>query len=77
MFDMVRFEVSLPDGCTGEWQTKSFDCTLATILITQGGRLLLEEVEYENEATEELSSHKGSKVGCLTPLPRKSLGWRD
>lgn len=33
MFDTVQSEVPLPDGYTGELQTKSFDCVLTTILI--------------------------------------------
>src|SRR5690606_26639742 len=39
MFDFVRSEVPLPDGFTGELQTKSLNFTLSTILIRADGHL--------------------------------------
>ena len=43
MFDYLRCEVPLPDGFTGELQTKDFACDIATHVITKGGRLMLDK----------------------------------
>lgn len=41
MFDTIRCEHPLPDGCTAsEFQTKSLDCILETFCLTASGRLL-------------------------------------
>lgn len=42
MFDYLRCEVPLPDGWTGDLQTKDFDCDQTTHVITADGRLLLD-----------------------------------
>lgn len=77
MFDFVRSEVTLPDGFDGELQTKSFDSTLATILIKADGRLLIEEVQYERLPPKEGQLGKPLKLGFLGELQRKSSRWRD
>ncbi len=43
MFDYIRCEVPLPDGFTGEMQTKDLGCMLKTHIITAGGRLMVDE----------------------------------
>jgi len=41
MFDWVKCEASLPDGYSGlSFQTKDFNCDLATITITADGKLM-------------------------------------
>jgi hypothetical protein len=48
MYDYIRCEVPLPDGFTGELQTKDFDCQLVTHIITKEGRLMKEQIDgYE------------------------------
>ena len=47
MFDHVRSEIPLPDGFTGELQSKDFDCILTTILIRADGRLMIEKKDFE------------------------------
>jgi hypothetical protein len=52
LFDYIICEVPLPDGFTGELQSKDLDCYLLTHVITRDGRLLLEHVDridYELE----------------------------
>jgi hypothetical protein len=52
LFDYILCEVPLPDGFTGELQTKDLGCYLLTHVITKDGRLLLEHVDridYELE----------------------------
>lgn len=77
MFDVVKCEVPLPDGYTGELQTKSFDSTLATISIRADGRLLIEEVEYERMPPSAWPPSKPRRPGLLGELRRKSSQWRD
>lgn len=42
MFDYIRCEVPLPDGWSGELQTKDFDCEMVTHVISADGRLMLD-----------------------------------
>jgi len=52
LFDYILCEVPLPDGFTGELQTKDLGCYLLTHVITRDGRLLLQHVDridYELE----------------------------
>ena len=77
MFDFVRSEVLLPDGFTGELQTKSLHSTLSTILIRADGRLMVEEVEYEKAPFEQGPSRRRSRLGFLSVGRRKSSRWRD
>lgn len=48
MFDDVICEAPLPDGYEGRFQSKDFDCELATYKITADGRLLRREYEWKN-----------------------------
>lgn|SRR5690554_856776 len=77
MFDFVRSEVPLPDGFTGELQTKSLHSTLRTILIRADGRLMVEEVEYEKAPFEQGPSRRHSRLGFISVGRRKSSRWRD
>jgi hypothetical protein len=45
LFDYIVCEVPLPDGFTGELQTKDLGCYLLTHIITKDGRLMLEHVD--------------------------------
>lgn len=50
MFDNVRCEVALPDGFEGRGlQTKDFGCTMATITITEDGRLVTDQRDWWRE----------------------------
>lgn len=49
MFDYIRSEVPLPDGFTGELQTKAFDCTMGEHVITKDGRLVLAILDHTEE----------------------------
>jgi len=42
MFDYIKCEVPLPDGYSGELQTKDFCCEMTTHIITKDGRLLVD-----------------------------------
>lgn len=53
MFDKIRCEIPLPDSFEGVLQTKSLDCLLTNLLITKAGRLLIEDVKYEQIPPEE------------------------
>ena len=46
MFDYVRCEVELPDGFTGELQTKDLQCDLVTHVIREDGRLVVEQMDW-------------------------------
>ena len=80
MFDYVRSEIPLPDGFTGELQSKDFDCALTNIVISADGRLLIEDFEYEEVPKEERSFPDApdddilSIVGALRRVNRR---WRD
>jgi hypothetical protein len=45
MFDYVRCEVPLPDGFTGELQTKDLGCDMVTHVIRADGRLVIERID--------------------------------
>lgn len=45
MFDYVRCEVPLPDGFTGELQTKDLQCDLVTHVIREDGMLVVEKID--------------------------------
>lgn len=47
MFDYIRCEKPLPDGYTGELQTKEFDCEMVTHVISSAGRMMLDRGEWE------------------------------
>lgn len=63
MFDSLEINVDLLPISTEEkeklrkhkpqWQTKSFDCTLTTVYITDEGSLLISRWEYEEVPKEE------------------------
>jgi len=52
MFDYIRCEVPLPDGFTGELQSKNFGCHLVTHVVTKEGRLLLCRIDKTENVTE-------------------------
>lgn len=49
MFDYVRCEVPLPDGFTGELQTKDFACQMGAHVIRADGRLILAILNHTEE----------------------------
>ena len=49
MFDYIRSEIPLPDGFTGELQTKDFNCDMATHVIRADGRLILAVLDHIEE----------------------------
>jgi len=52
LFDYIVCEFPLPDGFTGELQTKDLGCALLTHVITNDGRLLLEHVDRIDDESE-------------------------
>lgn len=71
MFDYVRCDIPLPDGFTGELQTKDFGCVLGVLLIRVDGRLMIQDCEWEEVPPEERSDLK-------FPLFRAiNKRWRD
>lgn len=74
MFDYVRCEVPLPDGCTGEFQTKDFDCFLSTILIRADGRLMIEDCDWEEVPLEERPNAQIPMFGATRAINKR---WRD
>lgn len=82
MFDHVEVRVPLPDGWEpglGRLQSKDFDCTMTTVLITAEGRLQIEDFEYEEvpraeRAYPDAKDGWRSIVGSLRPVNRR---WRD
>lgn len=64
MFDRVRSEIPLPDGFTGELQTKGFDCILTTLLIRADGRLMIKECDWEEVPLEERPNPKSHSSDC-------------
>ena len=75
MFDYVRSEIPLPNGFTGDLQSKDLDCTMTTILIRADGRLMVEERDFEclPPSSDELHPLKRF-IGTVTPIHR---GWKD
>lgn len=74
MFDYVRCEVPLPDGYTGEFQTKDFDSFLRTILIRADGRLMIEDCDWEDVPLEERSHPDLPMLGAIRAINKR---WRD
>lgn len=80
MFDYVRSEIPLPDGFTGELQSKDFDCTMTEIVIRANGRLEIERFEYETTPKDERpypdadEDSAMSFVGCIRKVNRR---WED
>ena len=74
MFDHIRCEIPLPDGFTGEMQTKDFDCALSNLLIRANGRLMIEEREWEAVSLEERQNSKLSFLKSRRVIARR---WRD
>jgi hypothetical protein len=67
LFDYILCEVPLPDGFTGELQTKDLGCYLLTHIITKDGRLVLEHVDRIDEVLETriTSRHDANFHGML------------
>lgn len=74
MFDNIRCEIPLPDGFTGEMQTKDFDCALSTLLIRTDGRLMIEDCDWEDVPLEERPDPKLPFIGSRRATNRR---WRD
>jgi len=74
MFDYVRSERELPDGYTGELQSKDFDCAMTIILIRDDGRLLIEDSDWEPVPDDELPYPDMPFIGCMRTVNRR---WRD
>lgn len=55
MYDYLRCEHELPGGrmAVADFETKDFECSLATHVITKDGRLLLDFGRYEEVAEED------------------------
>lgn len=47
MFDYIKCEVPLPDGWSGELQSKDFDCEMVTHVISSDGRLMVDRGHNE------------------------------
>jgi hypothetical protein len=61
MFDYVRCDVPLPDGFSGELQTKDFDCPYMDVYtISADGRLMERYVEREEPVPESEWKYVGS-----------------
>lgn len=74
MFDYVRSEIPLPDGFTGEMQSKDFDCIMTTILIRADGRLVVEEREFERLPPCPDDPHLLNRLERRRPIHK---GWKD
>lgn len=74
MFDHICCEVPLPDGFTGEMQTKDFDCALGSLLIRADGRLMIEDREWEEVPLEERPNHLFPAMGSRRAINKR---WRD
>jgi hypothetical protein len=75
MFDYVRSEISLPDGFTGDLQSKDLDCAMATILIRADGRLMIEQRDFERAPPSSDETHPIRRlIGTVTSIHR---GWKD
>ena len=77
MFDHVQSEVPLPDGFTGELQSKSLDCSLTTILIRADGRLLIKDREFEIVPVSERPFPNDPKRHLFGATRVTSESWRD
>lgn len=69
MFDYVRSRVALPDGFTGELQSKDFDCELAVVEIREDRTLWIERFDYEEVPLSERpypdADDWRSIIGCM------------
>lgn len=74
MFEHVYCEVPLPDGFTGEMQTKDFDCVFGTLLIRADGRLMIQDRDWEEVPLEERPDLLRSFAGLRRPINKR---WRD
>jgi len=74
MFDYVRSEIPLPDGFTGELQSKAFDCIMTIILIRADGRLMVEEREFERLPPCPDDPPPFNRLERRRPIHR---GWKD
>jgi len=71
MFDCVRCDIPLPDGFTGELQTKDFGCVLGVLLIRADRRLMIQDCEWEEVPPEERSDLKFPRFRAMNKR------WRD
>lgn len=74
MFDRVYSEIPLPDGFSGEMQSKDFDCALGVLLIRGDGRLLIEDCEWQSVPSEEMPNPIFPAMGILRAVNKR---WRD
>jgi hypothetical protein len=65
MFDYIRCERPLPDGWTGECQTKDFDCEMVTHVIDVDGRLMLERIDETQLVPKEERSYPDAPDGDI------------
>lgn len=77
LFDYVQSEVPLPDGYTGELQTKSFDCLLTTVLIRVDGRLLTKDKEAEMVPVSERPFPNDPGKHFIGSMRLTKESWRD
>lgn len=68
MFDYVRSEKPLPDGFTGELQTKDFDCDMTKITITADGRLVIDRVIEWAEVPRAERTYPNAPEGSLESI---------
>jgi len=74
MFDHVYCEIPLPDGFTGEMQTKDFVCGLRNLLIRANGRLMIEDCDWEDVPLEERPNPRFPFLGSHRAINKR---WRD
>jgi hypothetical protein len=74
MFDYIKCEIPLPDGFSGELQTKDFDCTLSTHIIKADGSLELDnghdEIVPEGERPYPNAEGLKKFIGSLRHIPK-------
>ena len=74
MYDQVYCDVPLPDGFTGEMQTKDFDCALDTLLIRADGRLMIQECDWKEVPLDERPDPRLPFIGSRRAINKR---WRD
>lgn len=78
MFDYVQSEVQLPDGFTGELQTRYFDCFMTnTVLIRADGRLFVKDEEFETVPVSERPFPDDPKKHFIGAMRVTKESWRD
>ncbi len=80
MFDYVKSEIALPDGFSGELQSKDFGCDMTDIVIRANGRLEIERFEYETTPKEERpypDADDDSIMALCGALKRVNRRWED